>query len=90
MGSRFVSAVAFYGAKAGPLRDFLAGVRAVIAEHIGDDFRPYSLEQIHATLIALDGAVDPGTGKITEITALADDPVPGGCPLFPRSPDFPR
>lgn len=56
MGTRFVSAVAFYGPKAGPLREFLAGVQAVIAEHVGGAFRPYALEQVHATLIALDGA----------------------------------
>ena len=32
MGSRFVSAVAFYGPKTGPLRDLLAGTQALIAE----------------------------------------------------------
>ena len=64
MGSRFISAVALYGPKAGPVRDLLAGVQAMIAEHVGRDFRPYSLEQIHATLIALDAARDPRTGTI--------------------------
>ena len=56
MGSRFVSAVACYGPKTGPLRDLLAGVQALIAQHLGDDFLPYSPEQVHATLIALNGA----------------------------------
>jgi hypothetical protein len=55
MGSRFVSAVACYGTKTGPLRDLLAGVQALIAQHLGDDFLPYSPEQVHATLIALNG-----------------------------------
>ena len=55
MGSRFVSAVAWYGPKTGPLRGLLAGVQALIAEHLGDDFLPYSPEQVHATLIALNG-----------------------------------
>ena len=55
MGSRFVSAVACYGPKTGPLRDLLAGVQALIAQHLGDDFLPYSPEQVHATLIALNG-----------------------------------
>ncbi len=64
MGSRFISAVAFYGPKAGPLRELLTGVQALIEEHIGGDFRPYSLEQVHATLIALDGVRDPETGAI--------------------------
>lgn len=60
MGSRFVSAVAFYGPKAGPLRELLAGLQAVIAEHVGGAFRPYSLEQVHATLIALNGVREGG------------------------------
>ena len=55
VGSRFISAVAFYGPKAGRLREFLTGVQALIAEHPGADFRPYTLEQVHATLIALNG-----------------------------------
>lgn len=64
MGSRFISAVAFYGPKTGPLRELLAGVQALISEHVGEDFRPYSLEQVHATLIALNGVRDPETGAI--------------------------
>jgi hypothetical protein len=64
MRSRFISAVALYGPKSGPFRDFLAGVQATIAAHIGDRFRPYSLEQVHGTLIALDGVPDPATGAI--------------------------
>jgi len=59
---RYISAVAFYGPKAGPLREFLTGVQAMIAAEIGPGFLPYSLEQIHATLIALDGDRDAGTG----------------------------
>jgi len=61
MGSRFVSAVAFYGPKAGRLRELLTGVQALIAEHVGGDFRPYTLEQVHATLIALNGVREGGT-----------------------------
>ena len=55
MGSRFISAVAFYGPKTGRLRHLLTGVQALIAEQVGADFRPYTLEQVHATLIALNG-----------------------------------
>jgi hypothetical protein len=58
---RYISAVAFYGPKAGPVREFLTGVQAMIAAEIGSRFLPYSLEQIHATLIALDGTQDAGT-----------------------------
>jgi len=71
MGSRFISAVAFYGPKAGPLRELLAGVQALIAEHVGEGFRPYSLEQVHATLIALNGVRDPETGAIVNEYLLA-------------------
>ena len=46
-------------------------MQALITEHIGEDFRPYSLEQVHATLIALDAARDPGTGAIVNAYLLA-------------------
>ena len=75
MGSRFVSAVAFYGPKAGPLRDLLAGTQALIAEYVGDDFRAYSPEQVHATLIALNGVRDPGTGAVLNEYLLEHDGV---------------
>ena len=61
MGSRFISAVAFYGPKTGRLRELLTGVQALIGEHVGADFRPYTLEQVHATLIALNGVREDGT-----------------------------
>jgi hypothetical protein len=61
VGSRFISAVAFYGPKTGRLRAVLAGVQSVITEHLGDAFLPYSLEQAHATLIALNGVRAGGT-----------------------------
>jgi hypothetical protein len=61
VGSRFISAVAFYGPKAGRLRELVAGVQDLIAGHVGDDFRPYTPEQVHATLIALNGVRDGGT-----------------------------
>ncbi len=88
MGCRFISAVACYGPKTGPLREVLAGVQALIAqslraEHVGEDFRPYSLEQVHATLIALDGVRDPGTGAIVNEYLLAHAGVP-------REMDLPR
>jgi hypothetical protein len=53
--------VAFYGPKTGRLRELLTGVQALIAEHVGGDFRPYTLDQVHATLIALNGVRAGGT-----------------------------
>ncbi len=64
MQGRFISAVALYGPKTGPVRDVLAGVQAMVAEHIGNRFLPYSLDQIHATLIALNAVPDPVTRAI--------------------------
>jgi len=61
MESRFISAVAFYGPKTGRQRELLTGVQAQIAEHVGRDFRPYTLDQVHATLIALNGVRAGGT-----------------------------
>ncbi len=61
MESRFISAVAFYGPKTGRLRELLTEVQALIAEHVGRDFRPYTLDQVHATLIALNGVRAGGT-----------------------------
>jgi hypothetical protein len=61
VGSRFVSAVAFYGPKAGRLRELVSGVQDLIASHVGGDFLPYTQEQVHATLIALNGVRDGGT-----------------------------
>ena len=61
MASRFISAVAFYGPKTGRLRELVTEVQALIAEHVGADFRPYTLDQVHATLIALNGVRAGGT-----------------------------
>jgi hypothetical protein len=66
MGSRFISAVAFYGPKTGRLREVLADVQGLIAEHVGDDFRPYAPEQVHATLIALNGVREDGGRVVNE------------------------
>jgi hypothetical protein len=55
VASRFISAVAFYGPKTGRLRELVTEVQALIAEHVGAGFRPYTLDQVHATLIALNG-----------------------------------
>ncbi len=52
--------MAFYGPKSGLLRALVAGVQDLIAAHVGDDFRPYTPEQVHATLIGLNGVRDGG------------------------------
>jgi hypothetical protein len=62
--ARLISALAWYGPKQGPLRDLLIRTQELIAGQVGPAFRPYTLEQVHATLIALDGVVDPGSGVV--------------------------
>src|ERR1700734_1970255 len=75
MASRFISAVALYGAKAGVARDLVVGVQETIAGCVGERFRPYSPEQVHATLIALNGVRDPATGAIVNEYLLEHDGV---------------
>ncbi|MGH3193540.1 MAG: hypothetical protein ACRDOL_41050 [Streptosporangiaceae bacterium] len=44
--------------------NLLTWVQELIAGCVGEYFRPYSLEQVHATLIALNGVGDPAAGTI--------------------------
>ncbi|GIF52153.1 hypothetical protein DFJ67_7440 [Asanoa ferruginea] len=53
---RYVSAVAFYGPKKDPLASLLSELQDIVARSLGRAFRPYVLDQIHGTLIALGGA----------------------------------
>ena len=71
MTSRFISAVACYGPKAGIVASVVDGVQALIAEHVGDAFRPYAPEQVHATLIALNG-VRAGGAVVNEYLLAYD------------------
>ena len=66
MTSRFISVVAWYGAKAGTLASVVDGVQALVASHVGDFFRPYTPEQVHATLIALNGVRSEGGAVVNE------------------------
>jgi hypothetical protein len=53
-----VSAVALYGAKPEPLRLLLESVRKIVTARLGSAFEPYSLDQVHGTLIVLSGWPD--------------------------------
>jgi hypothetical protein len=64
MAERLISALAWYGPKKGALRDLLVRVQDLVAGQVGAAFRPYTLEQVHATLIALDGVIDPESGAV--------------------------
>ncbi len=64
MDRRWVSAVALYGPKTGEVRDLLESVQATLARQLGAAFLPYTLEQIHGTLIGLNAARGPATGAL--------------------------
>jgi hypothetical protein len=56
MSRPFISAVALYGPKAEPFGGLIADVQGMISSYVGDGpFRPYTQEQVHATLISFDG-----------------------------------
>lgn len=63
MQSTLVTAVSLYGPKGGPLREALAAIQAMLARNLGAAFAPYSLEQVHGTLIVLSGRRDE-TGAV--------------------------
>lgn len=64
MRAQIVTAVAFYGTKTGALRSLLETVQAITGEKLHGGFRPYTLDQIHGTVIRLEGITDPRTGLI--------------------------
>jgi len=64
VSAQLITAVALYGAKAGPVERLLETVQAISREKMGDGFRPYTLDQIHGTLIRLDGITDKRSGLI--------------------------
>ncbi len=64
MPAQLITAVALYGTKTGTLKRLLETVQAICRERLGDGFRTYSLDQIHGTVIRLDGMTDPASGLI--------------------------
>lgn len=62
-----VTAVAFYGAKTGALKQLAECVQEILREQLGSGFRPYTLDQIHGTVIRLDGFTDPQTGSVVSL-----------------------
>jgi hypothetical protein len=62
--AQLVTAVALYGAKTGAFRRLLETVQAILSDKLAGRFRPYALDQIHGTVIRLDGVADGQTGLI--------------------------
>lgn len=67
MPGLIVTAVAFYGPKNGALKKLAESVQAIVQDHLGTVFRPYTLDQIHGTVIRLDGFTDPQTGSVVSL-----------------------
>jgi hypothetical protein len=55
MADKLVSAVALYGPKERAFQVFLDTIQGILGERLGTRFRPYRLDQIHGTIIRLDG-----------------------------------
>ena len=62
MVTRLVTAVSLYGPKTREFGRLLENVQQICGEHLGQAFRPYALEQIHGTVIRLDGMAGPAGG----------------------------
>jgi hypothetical protein len=62
-----ITAVALYGTKTGAVKRLLETVQAILSERLREGFRPYTLDQIHGTLIRLDGVADAQTGHIVNL-----------------------
>jgi hypothetical protein len=62
MRAKIFTAVALYGPKEGALRELLQSVQEILSNQLGDRFKPYTLEQMHSTLIRLDWFADELTG----------------------------
>jgi hypothetical protein len=57
MSARFIAAVAFYGTKGGAFKQRLKAIQEMCRDGIGKCFEPYTLEQIHSTVVRLDGSI---------------------------------
>jgi hypothetical protein len=62
--AQLITAVALYGTKTGELKGLLETVQALLSESLREGFCPYTLDQIHGTVVRLDGAADAKTGLI--------------------------
>jgi hypothetical protein len=64
--AELVSAISLYGPKPEPLRDLLATIQGTAAAHLGAAFAPYTVDQVHGTLVVLTGWRDAGGAVINQ------------------------
>lgn len=70
MPAQLITAVALYGTKTGEFKKLLETVQALLSESLRGGFRPYTLDQVHGTVIRLDGVADARTGMIVNLRYL--------------------
>lgn len=56
----YATIVALYGPKPDPLAELLRDVQAILSSELGESYRPYDLDHVHATLVAIDGRCSGG------------------------------
>ena len=76
MPAELITAVALYGTKTGDFKILLETVQAILSARLRDRFRPYTLDQIHGTVIRLDGVADTQAGRIVNLRYLEVTGIP--------------
>jgi len=74
--AELITAVALYGTKTGELKGLLETVQALLSESLQGGFRPYTLDQVHGTVVRLDGVADARTGRIANLRYLEVTGIP--------------
>lgn len=64
MDARFITAVSFYGTKDEALMELIDEVQRIVRRSASGKFIPYSLEQIHGTLVSFSPIDDLGNGRL--------------------------
>jgi hypothetical protein len=81
VSAEFITAVALYGTKEGPFKELLQAVQGMLRKQLGNEFRPYTLDQIHSTLIRLDWLTDSQSGFI--VNTRYQEMTGSGAPMAP-------
>ena len=63
--------VSFYGEKNAEFAAWIRKIQQLLSAELGTDFEPYSLDQIHGTIIGLDGTIYVGVNQ--ELWSITPD-----------------
>jgi hypothetical protein len=56
--------VALYGEKPAPVRNLLSSIQLTLARRLGAAFKPYTMDQMHSTIVRLNARRDVATGRL--------------------------